>query len=146
MQSYQSELSFQPWILLTVGVLMGRQSSIEWTVALDYFYWVVEFVLIPVYTAFVLTYLSALVIQRHILPRITAYALQLSSAERSKEDEELEADEATLDQGDDSVQPINMSGKYKLVSVDNFDKFLEVQGKRVLSFFVSFSPKNSDND
>lgn len=124
-RGYQNEASLQPWLTLAIGLIVGQQTSNQQAAFVEQFYWFVDNALVPLYTGFVITYLSALVVQRHVLP-FTKRCIVPSDITKP-EVEELEDDEAN-DEGDNSAQPINMSGKYKLVSVENFDKFLEVQG------------------
>jgi hypothetical protein len=123
-RGYQNEDSLQPWLTLTIGLMLGQYTSNQQAAVVEQFYWLVDNALVPLYTACVITYLSALVIQRHVLPFTKSCIAPSDITE--PEDEELEDDE----DNDDSAQPVDMSGKYKLVSVENFDKFLEVQGKR----------------
>jgi hypothetical protein len=127
-RGYQNDATLQPWLTLTIGLLIGQQTSNQQAAFVEQFYWFVDNALVPLYTGFVITYLSAMVIQRHILPVIKVWITPSDITKPAEE--ELEDDEA-IDEGDNSAQPIDMSGKFKLVSVENFDKFLEVQGKHL---------------
>ena len=96
----------------------------------------VENVLVPLYTSIVLLYLSLRFLQASVLrqPRsISTFASLLAkysasvagSVPRVTTDQQLARYESA---NEEAEQPIDMSGKYKLISLENFDAFLAVQG------------------
>lgn len=115
-------------VLVTTGFLVGQQTQTPSYigVTLDHFSSWVDAVLVPLYTTLVLIYLSLRLVQSQ------AYLLQPGA--RRPPGALTVTDSALLeteggDVGDeDQEQPVNMSGKFKLISIENFDAFLEVQG------------------
>ena len=109
---------------------------------LDHFSVLVDTTIVPFYTLVVLFYLSL----RLVVQSSQILIQRRSSSVGVDEDSTLHALETTgttsVDDGGDESQeqPVNMSGKYKLISIENFDAFLEVQGNKVehYTFFVLY--------
>ena len=117
---------FKPWMLLVAAYLMGHGTLVDESISgIESFYILVERVLIPLYTAGVVAYISALILRTYALPK-----LQCRWRERIDDQAGLPA-EFEIDDGESGDQPIDLSGRYKLVEISNFDAFLRVQGKSV---------------
>ncbi|CAB9528170.1 expressed unknown protein [Seminavis robusta] len=128
--SYNNDASWQPWLVVSVAFLLSQQQQQQSPAIIEQFYWLVDHALVPLYTLGVLAYLSALVIQRHVVPEVKQRtdASKQKQGHKQKQKDALESDVGTVMSGEDAEQPIDMTGKYKLVSVENFDKFLAIQG------------------
>lgn len=124
----RKQLSEVPsWIFLVVGLVAGQSSSPYTMPFLIWFQTGVEAVLVPTYTLAVLLYLSVtayskyfepLLLQRRkaisLIPPAAIPALQVQVPPLLEEDEE--------------PQPVDLTGAYKLISNDGFERILEVQG------------------
>ena len=120
-----SELPIQPWVLLAVGYLLGQSSVAN----LEQFYAIVDTCLVPLYTALVVLYLGGLLFRKAPSKRSTKAANRSLAA----------ADSAAVGQrAREGDQPINMTGAYKLVQIENFEAFLEVQGKYIARRFCNY--------
>ena len=121
-QSSRGDLPMQPWVLLAVGFLLGQTS--QGPAALEKFYMFVDHALVPLYAFLVLAYLSSLVFRK---PPPTKNSVAAAAASRAVAEPDIVPVGAQL--GKEGEQPLNMTGVYKLVQIENFEAFLEVQGK-----------------
>jgi hypothetical protein len=127
MQSQPSDRESQlPWVvILAAGYLIGQTKAQG---AVLNFYTFVDKHLVPVYTLLVITYISDLIWQRYLAPRKKKRRITKREAPAA-----LRADlqSALADEGVEEDQPCDLTGAYKLISLENFDSFLEVQGKNI---------------
>jgi len=133
--SMSNDLALEPWILLSAIVLLGQQTSSNSpnnnTNLLDNFCSFVETTLVPLYAALATAYVMLLVVRVYILPLTAAGRKRGAKSKLSK----VGADDSAISlqdgEGADVPQPIDLTGKYKLVAIENFDAFLEAQGKEI---------------
>lgn len=115
------------WVT-AVGFLLGQQQQQQRqppTIhpTLEQMASFVDTTLVPLYTTLVFLYVSLRWVQQQ--SQIITERRRRSSSILV---EEAALEVASTEDGGDQEQPINMSGKYKLISIENFDAFLEVQG------------------
>jgi hypothetical protein len=125
----QKQLSEVPsWIFLVVGLVVGQSSSPYTMPFLQWLQTGVESVLVPAYTLAVLLYLSAAAYSKYFVPllleRRKLRAVYLVPAAIPT----LEVPFPPLLEEDEEPQPVDLTGAYKLISNDGFEKSLEVQG------------------
>jgi hypothetical protein len=125
----QKQLSEVPsWIFLVVGLVVGQSSSPFTMPFLLWFQAGVESVLVPAYTLAVLLYLSATAYSKYFVPlllqrRKLRSVSVLPAAIPAVDDHVL-----PLLEEDEEPQPLDLTGAYKLISNDGFERILEVQG------------------
>jgi hypothetical protein len=124
---YSNEEAIPIWALILIFIVRHMEQ-------------VMEFLIIPLYTAAVILYLSALSLQKYewverFLPQAVFQQHYRRRKRRSKPAKStaipLAAAAKPSDKKSISVaaeQPIDLSGTYKLVSNENFDAFLTAQG------------------
>lgn len=122
MQSQKSQLYLPTWVFLLAGYLIGQTTQAQY--ALLKFSAIVENGLVPLYTVLVVIYISRLIWQKHIIRQ--QKKRRVSKKEKAAQKRALES--ALVGVTED--QPCDLSGAYKLVSLENFDTFLEVQSKK----------------
>jgi hypothetical protein len=128
----QKQLSEVPsWIFLVVGLIVGQSSSPFTMPFLLWFQAGVESVLVPAYTLAVLLYLSATAYSKYFVPlflqrrklKSVSVSVLLPAVIPSVDDQV-----PPLLEEDEEPQPVDLTGAYKLISNDGFERILEVQG------------------
>lgn len=115
------------WVLTAAYLLHNHDPSMSLK---QLYYRYVEEVLIPLYTVWALAYIAAMIIRRNVLPKLKERRLNREKQEREAARAKEEEEKAEAEGGDDTTeeQPVDLTGRYKLVSIENFDAFLAVQG------------------
>jgi hypothetical protein len=126
----QKKLSEVPsWIFLVVGLVVGQSSSPFTMPLLQWFQAGVESVLVPAYTLAVLLYLTVVAYSKHFQPFLLQREKRKSRAIRPALPVSIpKVQVPSLLEEDEEPQPIDLTGAYKLISNDGFEKILEVQG------------------
>jgi hypothetical protein len=125
----QKQLSEVPyWIFLVVGLVIGQSSSPYTMPFLLWFQAGVESVLVPAYTLAVLLYLSAAAYSKYFLPLLLQRRKLRSVSLVPAAIPSAEVQVPPLLEEDEEPQPVDLTGAYKLISNDGFEKILEVQG------------------
>jgi hypothetical protein len=126
----QKQLSEVPsWIFLVVGLVIGQSSSPLTVPFLLWFQTGVESVLVPAYTLAVLLYLSATAYGKYCEPLLwqrrkrTAVSVAPAAAIPT-----VHVHVPPLLEEEEGPQPVDLTGAYKLISNDGFERILEVQG------------------
>jgi hypothetical protein len=124
--------STSPLGLILLGAALATSQSFQQVVQ-----WLkdhAESLLVPLYIAIVTVYLTYVAFREHLDPVLRvlfekkAQGLE-SMSSRVAAPSTSELDPAFLRKADlDDPQPVDLTGVYKLISNDNFDGFLEVQG------------------
>jgi hypothetical protein len=89
----------------------------------------VESVLVPAYTLAVVLYLSATAYSKYCEPLLwQRRKLSAASMVPAAAIPAVQLHVPTLLEEDDEPQPVDLTGAYKLISNDGFERILEVQG------------------
>jgi hypothetical protein len=118
-------LSIEGLPAAAVLVLVGHLSS---SLSIDDWQRIVNLVLLPVYTALVIGYITLRVYHVVIEPRLKATTTTTTQGERSLND--IAAAASTFDESEEASapQPIDMTGVFRLVENHNFEELLAAQG------------------
>lgn len=115
-----------PLLILFVGIILGKS---PWFASfLCYLTQRADDVVIPTYTVMVLLYLTLIALRKPLGP-ILSSIYRITQRVPPQEKGAIEEIPVPIpEEEEEEPQPINLSGAYKLVSNDNFEPFLEVQG------------------
>lgn len=119
-KSFQSQSPARLWVVLAIGYLVGRIDHVH--TALQKLYAFVDKGLIPLYLFLVLVYIFNLIFQSYTQNKSRVPKREVPALKPAPES-------ALADEGAAEDQPCDLTGVYKLVSLENFEPFLEVQGK-----------------
>ena len=112
------------WLWVAMGVWVGQSSpQVLWNMSDLYSF--IERILVPLYTVGVILFITALFVRDFYWQERKKVLQEEPLLDPISEGE---SDEEESDEDNQAEQPVDMTGRYKLVSLENFGPFLEVQG------------------